>query len=554
MWLLLACVAEPIVLGTKPGGGVSDTAEAVPPDTAVDTGADTGADTGETGDTGHVEDDHACADVYDPDTVLDVAVTITPEDWAGLERDYASGVKNYHPVHVAILGDEADAYIRLKGNPGFSWFIDKMQFVISFNHVDPDARFHGLRKLSLDAPWYDPTLMRDRLSWAVMGALPDTLFGVCINHARLTVNGEYYGLYANIEFLDHEWLERTMGRESATGTLWKYGTDPVANPEAARPARIRALESASTIDELRAVGEVDQWLDMWAAEAVLGDTDGYLCCSHNFYLYDHPTRGLLFVPWDFDLSFDSAPYTSDPIEGYGRAGLFDTHVIAVALADPATHAAYVERVAALNAAMADPAVLDRYDAWETQIDADALADPTRSWGDIERAQTVARMRAWIGQRGALVNDWVACQRGDTVDADADGYTVCADPDDTEATRYPGAPEVCNGLDDDGDALVDEVADCEDCVRHDADDAHLLFCSAPRTHAEAEAHCAAEGGALASVGTTAAYYLTYIYTWPNAEAWWLAGTSGSTCTTWNEGSVTTDREACETLLRSVCALP
>lgn len=543
MWLLLACAGptakaplaedpEDAEVETLPG----DTS---PPDTDTSTPP---------------EDDPSCASLYDADTVLDVELTIEPAAWRALEQDYASGQKDYHPVHVRIGEDEADAHVRLKGNPGFSWFIEKMQFVIAFNHEDPDARFHGLRKIALDASWYEPTMLRDRLSWSVMSTFPETLFGACVNNATLTINGAYYGIYANIEFFDHEWLERTMGRESATGTLWKYGTEPVANAEAADRGRLRALQSARTLDALQAVGEVDQWLDMWAAEAVLGDTDGYLCCEHNYYLYDHPTRGILFVPWDFDLVMDAAPYTSDPIKGYGREGMFDSVVIQTALADPDTHAAYVERVAVLNAALADPSTLQHLDAWDAQITPDALADPTRSWGDVERETTVAAMRAWIPQRTAFIDAWVACERGPLTDADADGHDVCTDIDDGDPTRYPGAVEACNGLDDDGNGVVDDAVGCDDCRRHDADEDHLLFCSAKRSAADAATNCATHGGTLGNVNTTGAYYLTYIHTWPNEEEWWLDGRSGGGCTTWDEGQRTTSSEACSALLRSVCIVP
>ena len=42
------------------------------------------------------------------------------------------------------------------------------------------------------------------------------------------------------------------------------------------------------------------------------------------------------------------------------------------------------------------------------------------------------------------------------DSDGDGFSVLAgDPDDTDPDRHPGATEVANGLDDDGDGLIDE---------------------------------------------------------------------------------------------------
>lgn len=48
-----------------------------------------------------------------------------------------------------------------------------------------------------------------------------------------------------------------------------------------------------------------------------------------------------------------------------------------------------------------------------------------------------------------------------VDADSDGFTVSVDCNDTNASIHPGAPEVCNGLDDDCDGRIDELDRCND---------------------------------------------------------------------------------------------
>ena len=42
------------------------------------------------------------------------------------------------------------------------------------------------------------------------------------------------------------------------------------------------------------------------------------------------------------------------------------------------------------------------------------------------------------------------------DADGDGWPACEDCDDSRAAAFPGAPEVCNGLDDNCDALRDDA--------------------------------------------------------------------------------------------------
>jgi hypothetical protein len=45
----------------------------------------------------------------------------------------------------------------------------------------------------------------------------------CVNHARLDVNGEYYGMYANVERVDREYPERHF--DDPDGNLWKEGRE-----------------------------------------------------------------------------------------------------------------------------------------------------------------------------------------------------------------------------------------------------------------------------------------------------------------------------------------
>jgi hypothetical protein len=111
------------------------------------------------------------------------------------------------------------------------------------------------------------------------------------------------------------------------------------------------------------------------------------------------------------------------------------------------------------------ALLDRWDvaqiqgwidAWSQQIAADVDADPHR-WATVDDfATAVAQARAIVSARADYLRTFVSCeQNGDGADADGDGARWCDDCRDDDATIHVGAPELCNGIDDNCNGIVDE---------------------------------------------------------------------------------------------------
>jgi len=80
----------------------------------------------------------------------------------------------------------------------------------------------------------------------------------------------------------------------------------------------------------------------------------------------------------------------------------------------------------------------------------------------------------------------------------DEVSDASDPDDSDAARFPGATEQCNGLDDDGDGAIDE--DGCGCESHLVDGDIYLVCLSPLSWYEASDDCVDKGAHLATLHT------------------------------------------------------
>lgn len=542
--LLLAC-ASAVPLDTSPPG-----TDPVP----TETGGPTGGATTETLPAG---EDDGCPTIFDQERLPELRLELSDAAWAGLQADYASGATNFHDAGFSWATETGtelafpEASVRLRGNPGFSWIGEKMQFLVSFDERDPEGRFLGLRALLLDASWYNPSLLRDRLAYAFFRRLG--LPAPCANNARLTLNGSYYGLYTLIERLDQEFLERVYGPDAADGGLWEGGTDLDANAETADAAAMAAFWADPGVAAQEAGTDLAGNLRVWAAEAVVPQNDGYWCCSHNFYLYQHPTAGISFIPWDLDYSFDTAPVAASP-DSFYRDNDSQPHLEAVR-ADPAWRSRWYAALDEANAAFDAELMGAQVEEWAAQT-AEAFAeDPHTSVSPGAHDDGVARLGAYVEARQGWLRGWIDCAQGDEADHDGDGFGACLDCDDGDPGIHPGASEGCNRRDDDCDQWTDEDAGCDTCDEVAFDEGRFLVCAELMSWAEADARCVAEGGALGAPVTTGEWYAVVFDTYWQDEAWagvssWWAGPG---CTTLIPSYWSTSTAACETELPALCRL-
>ncbi len=435
------------------------------------TGASGGGVAGASGGNGGPFMPGPCADIFADDLFPTYQIQVAPAEWNALLNDFYTMQQNiaaglgYHPYHALAefrYGSEVitNALIRLKG--WSSWWQSvpddppKLQFVIAFNEIDTSGRFHGLRKIELDMPRIDQTYLRQRVSLAYLRALG--LPAQCANSARLFINGSYYGLYTNLERPDKTFLQRVFPGADR-GDLWDAGIKLETNEETVGlpHPRLDAFWAAKTTAAIAAIADMDEALLEWAGEAMLGDADGYWLGHWNFLLYDHPTRGWLWLPHDLDADINWLDPRVDPLYYWGGDPKWAPpmqHYAAV-IKDDVWRERYVAALRRANEAWAAAQLPEMLDRFAAQVGDAADADPTRPFTFAQHLSEVAYLRQSLTTRLDSVRAWLDCRAApaDAIDADGDGRPFCMDCQDHDPATYPGAAEICgDGRDQDCDGF------------------------------------------------------------------------------------------------------
>lgn len=154
------------------------------------------------------------------DTAAVHTVDIVMDDWEGFLETCEN---EEYTVCDLVIDNEAyqNVGIRAKGNTSLSSVSQmgsqRYSFKIEFDHYDSAKTYHGLDKLCLNNLIQDNTMLKDYLTYQMMGA-----FGAAAplcSFVYITVNGEDWGLYLAVEGVEDAFLQRNYG--SGSGELYK---------------------------------------------------------------------------------------------------------------------------------------------------------------------------------------------------------------------------------------------------------------------------------------------------------------------------------------------
>ena len=276
------------------------------------------------------------SDAFFNDAVLqDINLTINTRDWQSLRDHFLDNT--YYPCNFTWNGQVVrNIGIRSRGTGSRSGV--KPGLRVDFNRYTTDQTFLGLKSFILRNNTQDPSGMRERLSMELfkrMGMVAEREA-----HARLFINGVYFGLYTLVESPDNAFLQKYLN-ESA-GNEYEYSFDNASStpftfnylgsdassytPSPFKPENNTLDPQGQILERLfwtiNNAGDavwrasMDEFLDMTkfirhlAIENFLAEEDGITgdYGPNNFYFYRFVnTNKFMFLPWDKSNTFWASP-------------------------------------------------------------------------------------------------------------------------------------------------------------------------------------------------------------------------------------------------------
>ncbi len=349
--------------------------------------------------------------LFTDNEISKVYITIHPDSLSLLYTDVTGGYN--FPVKVKFISTEitdsvSNVGMGLRGNT--SLFAQKKSFQLTFNaHVD-SQKFYGLEKMNLIGQHNDPAIIRTKLTWDLFHS-----FGVPAprsNYVEVYINGDYYGLYMNVEHIDDEFCESRFTNDDGNlykcywGTSLQYISD---NPNdykfelnGHRSYELKNNKQADDYSdlanlinilnntplnelpcELEKVFNVHNYLKCMAIEILAGHWDNYIYNINNYYLYHNTETNMFeYIPYDVDntwgIDWLGVNWTSANMYQFKPSGqerpLYDRILLIPEYKDLFSH--YMNTIA--NSSYMSTTIFNRIQSIKTMITPAAEADTFRT--------------------------------------------------------------------------------------------------------------------------------------------------------------------------------
>ena len=263
-------------------------------------------------------------ELFDTSSILTVNILMDEADWNDMLANAAA--EEYYQCDVEVNGTTFyRVAIRPKGNTSLTSIAsdpttDRYSFKLEFDHYVDGQTCFGLDKLILNNNYADATNMKEALIYDMYQYLGAD--ASLYNYAKLSVNGEYWGVYLALEAVEDSFLLRNYGVQD--GELYKPDSMNIGG------GKDFGDFNADDID----FGDLDlDNLLRYMAVHIFSVNEDSLSGSmaHNYYLYEAGGK-LNLIPWDYNLALggmgrsnDATSVVNDSIDNaFSGTTFFDT--------------------------------------------------------------------------------------------------------------------------------------------------------------------------------------------------------------------------------------
>ena len=344
------------------------------------------------------------------DAMPEIELIIPDESITALE----SQPREYVPATLVYDGREyGPVGLHLKGQNSFLPLSEKAAFRINVDEYADGAKFFGLDDLTFNNMSTDYSMMHDRVAYWVARQLG--LPASRANHALLTVNGEFYGLFSNVETVKRHMMKRWF--DDGEGPLFE------ATDVDFTPAYVNAFELEDgpddrsliqqTADALaagtpsqRIAGasssiEMTQFLRFWGMCAVIGQFDSfpYSNPGDDYFVYADPgTHHLYVMPWGMDETFYSGSHSIMLVHS----------ILATTCKDEqGCYDAFVAQTWAAQEAMEEADLAGQLDAIRAQIAPHVTRDTRKPYTNAMVTDYQSSMRTFVTERRTKLEEMFA---------------------------------------------------------------------------------------------------------------------------------------------------
>ncbi len=264
--------------------------------------------------------------LYDPASLRTIFLQFESADWEPeLEAFFNSDVEV--PATVTVDGRVyKDVGVHFRGASSYSMVPSgsKRSLNLSFDYAHEDQRLGGYGTLNLLNANSDPTFLRAVLYADIARAY---IPAPRVNHVRVAINGESWGVYVNAQQFNRDFLREHYGTDD--GPRWKVpgsprgrgGLEYLGNDVAAYK-RIYEIKTKDTpkswrdlieltrvlnetpVEKLEAalqpILDVDATLKFLALDVALVNTDGYWTRASDYNIYQDAKGRFHIIPHDIN--------------------------------------------------------------------------------------------------------------------------------------------------------------------------------------------------------------------------------------------------------------